>query len=65
MLEWRHMGETNRDFDALTRLVDRVLAVPRSVVQQRVAEYRKQSERNPRRRGPKKRILPASDAKFR
>jgi hypothetical protein len=41
------------EFDAFTTLVDRVLAVPRSVIKQRVEEHRKQAAENPNRPGPK------------
>jgi hypothetical protein len=41
------------EYEAFTSLVDRVLAVPHSVIKQRVEEYRKQAALNPNRRGPK------------
>jgi len=43
----------SREFDAFTSLVDRVLAVPHSVIKQRVEEHRKQAALNPNRPGPK------------
>ena len=42
-----------REFDAFTELVDRVLAVPHSVVKERVEQHRKEADKNPRKRGPK------------
>jgi hypothetical protein len=42
------------EYDAFTNLVDRVLAVPHSEIKRREAEYKKQSEANPKKRGPKK-----------
>ncbi len=42
------------EFAALNNLVDRVLSVPRGEMQRRLEEYRKQSELNPKRRGPKR-----------
>ena len=44
----------SKEFEAFTDLVDRVLAVPHSVIQKRVAEAREQADKNPRKRGPKK-----------
>jgi hypothetical protein len=44
----------SKEFDSFTNLVDRVLAVPHSVIQRRVAEAREQADKNPRKRGPKK-----------
>ena len=41
------------EYEAFTHLVDRVLAVPHSEILRREAEYKKQSQQNPRRRGPK------------
>jgi hypothetical protein len=45
----KHSSEYNR----FTDLVDRVLAVPHSVIKQRIEEHRKQSALNPNRPGPK------------
>jgi len=41
------------EYEAFTALVDRVLAVPHSVIKQRVEEHRKQAALNPNRPGPK------------
>ncbi len=41
------------EYDRFTALVDRVIAVPHSVIKQRVEEHRKQAAQNPHRRGPK------------
>jgi hypothetical protein len=41
------------EYEKFTALVDRVLAVPHSVIQQRVVEHRKQAALNPNRPGPK------------
>jgi hypothetical protein len=41
------------EFDAFTRVVDKVLSVPKSEILRREAEYRKQADANPRKRGPK------------
>lgn len=45
----------SNEYDAFTELVDQVLAVPHSVIQERVEEARRRAEENPRKRGPKKR----------
>jgi hypothetical protein len=45
----RHSDE----FERFTSLVDRVLAVPHSVIKERVEEHRKQAALNPNRPGPK------------
>jgi hypothetical protein len=47
--------ETPSEYDAFKSLLNRVLAVPRSVIVEREAQYQKQSKLNPNRRGPKKR----------
>jgi len=41
------------EYERFTALVDRVLAVPHSVIQQRVEEHRRQAALNPNRPGPK------------
>jgi hypothetical protein len=41
------------EFKRFTALVDRVLAVPHSVIKQRVEEHRRQAAQNPNRPGPK------------
>jgi hypothetical protein len=43
----------SKEYNAFTSLVDRVLAVPHSVIMRRVEEHRKQSALNPNRPGPK------------
>jgi len=48
------------EYDAFTKLVDRVIAVPRSVIKERVEEHRKRTAKNPNRRGPKSKISSAS-----
>jgi hypothetical protein len=55
----------SKEFSAFTDLVDRVLAVPHSVIQKRVEEARKLSDQNPRKRGPKKKKRPTLTASSR
>ena len=43
----------NPEFEAFTRTVDRLLAVPKAEILRREAEYRKQADANPHKRGPK------------
>ena len=45
--------DTSAEFDAFTATVDRLLAVPKSEILRREAEYRKQADLNPKKRGPK------------
>lgn len=46
----------SREFDAFTKLVDRVLAVPHSVIKKRVTEHKKRAAKNPNKRGPKRKV---------
>jgi len=55
----------NKEFEKFDGLVSSVLAVPHSVIQKRVAEARELSEKNPRKRGPKKKKRPMSTASSR
>ncbi len=53
------------EYERFTALVDRVIAVPHSVIKQRVEEHRKQVASNPNRRGPKpkqKTVMPSASA---
>ena len=54
------------EYTAFTNLVDRVLSVPHEEIQRREAEYRKQVDASPKRRGPKRgskrKIKPRSSA---
>ncbi|HKV53734.1 MAG TPA: hypothetical protein VJN94_03740 [Candidatus Binataceae bacterium] len=49
-------SKTNPEFDEFTRTVDKLLSVPREELQRREKEYREQVARNPRKRGPKKKL---------
>jgi len=51
----------NREFDAFTRLVDQVLAVPRDELDRREREYRSRVDQNPKRRGPKRKPKTSAD----
>jgi hypothetical protein len=46
------------EFEYFERLLDRLLTVPRAVIEQRIKEYRERSANDPHRRGPKKKIGP-------
>jgi hypothetical protein len=48
----RHSNE----FNAFDKLVGKVLTVSREEMQRREAEYKKQSDANPRKRGPKRKV---------
>jgi hypothetical protein len=41
------------EFEAFTRVVDKVLSVPKAEILRREAEYRKRADADPRKRGPK------------
>ena len=47
------MAGPSKEHHAFTSLMDRLLAVPKSELDRREAEYRKQAAKNPRKRGPK------------
>lgn len=48
------MARPSKEYQAFRDLTDRLLAVPRSTVEQRIAEHREQAAKNPRKRGPKR-----------
>jgi hypothetical protein len=49
------------EYERFTALVDQVLSVPHSVIKERLAEYRRQVDANPNRRGPKRKVRQPSD----
>jgi hypothetical protein len=56
----KHSAEYNR----FTNLVDQLLSVPHEEIKRREAEYKKQADANPNKRGPKKKrkaVTPSDD----
>ncbi len=49
-------AKTSEEYNRFTDLVDQVLAVPHSELQKRQEEYQRESEANPKRRGPKHKV---------
>ena len=47
---------TSPDFDRFTGLVDRVLSVPKAEIQRRIEQHKRESDMNPHKRGPKKKV---------
>lgn len=54
------MGRPTKEYQAFTRLTDRLVAVPYSVIEKRMAEHREKASQNPRRPGSKPRVKPPS-----
>ncbi len=52
----------SKEYDSFTALVNQVLAVPHSVIQKRLVEARELADKNPRKRGPKKKKRPTLTA---
>jgi hypothetical protein len=57
------MGRPSKEFQAFRTLTDRLLAVPRSKIQERIAQQRKVSAQNPRKRGPKPKVKPSASGR--
>jgi hypothetical protein len=53
-------SKPNAEFDAFTKLVDRVLSVPHVEILRREKEYQEQAAHNPKRRGPKRKVKPSA-----
>jgi hypothetical protein len=49
------MAMPSKEYRDFVKLTDRLLAVPRDVIQKRIEQHREQAEQNPRKRGPKPR----------
>jgi hypothetical protein len=50
------MGRPTKAFQAFRALTDRLLAVPRATIQERLTQHRAASAQNPRKRGPKPKV---------
>ena len=48
------MPRSSKEFQNFTHLMTGLLSVPRATIEQRMAEHREQVDKNPRRRGPKR-----------
>jgi len=48
----------SKEYAAFVDLTKKVLAVPKSEILRREAEYREQADKNPRKRGPKPKTKP-------
>jgi len=48
------------EYDAFTRAVDHLLSIPKAEILRREAEYKKQADANPRKRGPKRKVKPSA-----
>jgi hypothetical protein len=47
------MAKHSKEYDAFTKAMDQLLAVPKAEILRREEEYRKEAAKNPRKRGPK------------
>lgn len=47
------MGRPSKEYQAFTKLTDRLLSVPRAEIQKRIEKHKEQAAQNPRKRGPK------------
>jgi hypothetical protein len=47
------------EYNAFTNAVERIMSVSKEEILRREAEYKKQSDRNPHKRGPKRRVKPS------
>jgi hypothetical protein len=54
------MSRPSKEYQNFAKLTDRLLSVPKSVVDERHAEHKEKSAQNPRKRGPKPKLTPPS-----
>lgn len=47
-------SRTSKEYTEFVKLTDRLLSVPRAVIQQRIDAHREASAQNPNKRGPKR-----------
>lgn len=46
-------GQTNPEYDAFTRTLDKILTVSKDELNRRMELYQREAAKNPKRRGPK------------
>jgi hypothetical protein len=47
-------SDKSKEYDAFVKFTDRLLSVPKEEILRRETEYRKQVDKNPHKRGPKR-----------
>lgn len=58
-----HCAEGPKAFARFDSEVRRLLSVPHEAIVERERAYKEQAERNPKRRGPKKKVKPSSSGR--
>lgn len=53
------MGRQSKEFQAFTATVDRLLTVSKTELDRRMAAYKAEADKNPRKRGPKPKVKPS------
>jgi hypothetical protein len=48
------------EYNAFTNAVERIMSVPKQEILRREAEYKKQADLNPHKRGPKRKVKPSA-----
>ncbi len=48
------------EYEAFTSAVEHLMSIPKSEILRREAEYKKQADLNPRKRGPKRKVKPSA-----
>lgn len=56
------MARPTKEFQAFDRSIRQLLAVPRATLERRMAAYREQAAKNPKKRGPKPKVTRPDDA---
>jgi len=51
------MARASKEHQAFTSLIDDLLKVPKSTIHERHAEHKKKAALNPRKRGPKPKVI--------
>jgi hypothetical protein len=54
------MSRPTKEFQSFTSLVDHLLTVPKDELDRRMAAYREEADKNPKKRGPKPALKPRS-----
>jgi hypothetical protein len=50
----------SNEYEAFTNAVEHLMSIPKAEILRREAEYKKQADLNPRKRGPKRKVNPSA-----
>ena len=53
-------AKTSTDYERFTSAVKHIMSVPKTEILRREAEYKEQADKNPHKRGPRRKVKPSA-----